>query len=61
VGAEIAALLHEEAFDALDAPMERVTGVDVPMPYAINLERAALPGVDHIVKSALKACYRNKK
>ena len=60
IGAEIGAILYEEAFDALDAPLERVTGVDVPMPYAINLEKAALPNVSHIVKSALRACYRKK-
>lgn len=61
IGAEIGAILYEECFDSLDAPMERVTGVDVPMPYAINLEKAALPHTEHIVKAALKACYRNKK
>lgn len=44
IGSEIAAIIMEsEAFDYLDAPLERVTGADVPMPYAINLERAALP------------------
>lgn len=37
--------MESEAFDYLDAPLERVTGADVPMPYAINLERAALPQV----------------
>lgn len=48
VGAEIAALVMEsEAFDYLDAPVERVTGADVPMPYALNLEKAALPQVSH--------------
>jgi hypothetical protein len=48
VGAEIAALVMEsEAFDYLDAPVERVTGADVPMPYALNLEKAALPQVRH--------------
>ena len=47
MGAEIAALLMEsEAFDYLDAPFERITGVDVPMPYAITLERAAVPQVE---------------
>ena len=61
VGAEIAAIIMEEAFDALDAPVERVSGVDVPMPYAINLEKAALPHVDHIVKAALKTTFRAKK
>jgi pyruvate dehydrogenase E1 component beta subunit len=40
--------------------MERVAGVDVPMPYAINLEVAAVPQVENIVNSALKACYRKK-
>jgi pyruvate dehydrogenase E1 component beta subunit len=58
IGAEIAALVMEEAFDALDAPVERVAGVDVPMPYAVNLEKAALPHVDHIVKAALKTVAR---
>jgi len=43
VGAELGAVVYEEAFDFLDAPVMRVTGVDVPMPYAINLEKAALP------------------
>jgi pyruvate dehydrogenase E1 component beta subunit len=44
IGAEIAGILMEsDAFDFLDAPLERVTGADVPMPYAINLEKAALP------------------
>jgi len=46
VGAELGAIVYEEAFDWLDAPVQRVTGVDVPMPYAINLEKAALPQVD---------------
>lgn len=60
IGAELGAICYEECFDALDAPVERVTGVDVPMPYAINLEKAALPHVHHIVNAALKACYRKK-
>lgn len=60
VGAEIGAIVYEECFDSLDAPVERVTGVDVPMPYAINLEKAALPGVDNIVSAAKRACYRGK-
>lgn len=58
VGSEIGAILYEEAFDDLDAPMERVTGADVPMAYAINLEKAALPSPDDIVKACLKACYK---
>lgn len=49
VGSEIIALACEEAFDDLDAPPERVTGAEVPMPYAANLERAALPQVSDIV------------
>jgi len=59
VGSEIAALAGEEAFDYLDAPVERVTGVDVPMPYAEKLEKAALPTVDDIVRVAQRACYRS--
>ena len=58
VGAEIAAVVNEDAFDHLDAPVERITGVDLPMPYAENLERLALPGVDDIVRVAKRACYR---
>jgi pyruvate dehydrogenase E1 component beta subunit len=45
MGAEVAAIMMEEAFDYLDAPVHRVTGKDVPMPYAANLERLALPQV----------------
>jgi pyruvate dehydrogenase E1 component beta subunit len=54
VTSEISALLMELAFDELDAPVERVTGVEVPMPYAANLEAAALPTVDDIVRLAKK-------
>lgn len=61
IGAELGAIVYEEAFDALDAPVERVTGVDVPMPYAINLEKLALPMVSNIVSAATRACYRSKK
>jgi pyruvate dehydrogenase E1 component beta subunit len=61
VGAEIAALLMEtSAFDYLDAPMERVAGVDVPMPYSQSIERLAVPQVEDIVQAVLNACYRNK-
>ena len=49
----------EQAFDWLDAPVARVTGVDVPMPYAANLEKLALPQVEHIVEAAKAACYRD--
>lgn len=55
---EIAALIMEEAFDYLDAPLMRVTAKDVPLPYAANLERLALPQVDDIVKAAKAATYR---
>ncbi len=58
IGSEMAALMMEEAFDYLDAPVIRVAGVDVPMPYAANLEKLALPQVDDIVKAAKRACYR---
>lgn len=62
IGSEIAALLMEsEAFDYLDAPMERIAGADVPMPYSVSIERLAVPQVDNIVKGALKACFGKKK
>jgi pyruvate dehydrogenase E1 component beta subunit len=58
VGAEIAARVMEEAFDWLDAPVARVTGEDVPMPYAANLEKLALPSVEKVVEAAKAVCYR---
>jgi pyruvate dehydrogenase E1 component beta subunit len=58
VGAEIAARMMEEAFDYLDAPVTRVTGKDVPMPYAANLEKLALPSVAEVVEAAKSVCYR---
>jgi pyruvate dehydrogenase E1 component subunit beta len=58
VGAEIAARMMEEAFDYLDAPVVRVTGKDVPMPYAANLEKLALPSVAEVVEAAKAVCYR---
>ena len=48
--------MMELAFDDLDAPVERVTGVEVPMPYAANLEAAALPTVADVVIAAKKVC-----
>lgn len=57
IGAELAALCMEELFDELDAPMVRVCGKDVPMPYAANLEKLALPGVEDIVSAAQGVCY----
>ena len=59
IGAEISALVTEKAFDWLDAPVVRVTGKDVPMPYAANLEKLALPQVDDIVSASAKVCYED--
>ncbi len=59
IGAEMAALMMEHAFDWLDAPVLRVTGKDVPMPYAANLERLALPQPDDVVAAAKSVCYRS--
>jgi pyruvate dehydrogenase E1 component beta subunit len=58
VGAEIAARVMERAFDYLDAPVARVSGKDVPMPYAANLEKLALPSVVEVVEAAKAVCYR---
>ncbi len=59
IGAEISALITEKAFDWLDAPVVRVTGKDVPMPYAANLEKLALPQVDDIVSASAQVCYED--
>src|SRR3954451_8628205 len=53
VGANLAALIQEQAFDFLDAPVTRVTGADVPMPYSKPLEQAAFPHEEHVVRAAL--------
>jgi pyruvate dehydrogenase E1 component beta subunit len=58
VGAEIAARIMEHAFDYLDAPVARVSGKEVPMPYAANLEKLALPSVAEVVEAAKAVCYR---
>lgn len=58
IGSEMAALMMEKSFDCLDAPLIRVCGEDVPMPYAANLEALALPQVTDIVKAAKKVCYQ---
>ena len=58
IGAEIAAITMEQAFDYLDAPVSRVTGADVPMPYARNLETAYLPNATNVVEAAKSVCYR---
>ena len=59
IGSEISAVINENAFDWLDAPVTRVTGKDVPMPYAANLEKLALPQVDDIVKSCINVCNKS--
>jgi pyruvate dehydrogenase E1 component beta subunit len=58
IGAELSAVIMEHAFDWLDAPVIRVAGVDVPMPYAANLEKLALPQPETVVEAAKRACYR---
>jgi pyruvate dehydrogenase E1 component subunit beta len=58
IGAEIAALVMEQCFDWLDAPVKRVTGKDVPLPYAANLEHLAVPQVEDIVAAAREVVYR---
>ena len=58
VGSEIAALIMDRAFDHLDAPVARVAGEDVPMPYAANLEQLALPQPASIAAAAKSVCYR---
>ena len=60
IGSELAVQMMEQAFDYLDAPVMRVTGKDVPMPYAANLEKLALPQADDIVAAGRQACYRTK-
>ena len=57
VAAEISAEIAEQAFDFLDAPVKRVSGVDVPMPYAKNLEDMAIPDVERIVAAVREVSY----
>jgi len=58
IGSELAAVAMEQAFDWLDAPVIRVHGADVPMPYAANLEKLALPQAEHIIEAAKRVTYR---
>jgi pyruvate dehydrogenase E1 component beta subunit len=58
IGSEICARVAVEAFDYLDAPPAKVSGADVPMPYAANLEKLALPSVDRVVAAVKSVCYR---
>jgi pyruvate dehydrogenase E1 component beta subunit len=59
IGADISARVMEQAFDYLDAPVLRVTGKDVPMPYAANLEKLALPNVDEVIAAVNAVTYRS--
>jgi pyruvate/2-oxoglutarate/acetoin dehydrogenase E1 component len=59
MGSELSAVITEQAFDDLDAPVERVTGVPAPMPYARNLERAKTPSKERIVEAVRRVCYAN--
>lgn len=59
IGADISARVMERAFDYLDAPVLRVTGKDVPMPYAANLEKLALPNVDEVIAAVNAVTYRS--
>ncbi len=58
IGSELAAQMMEQAFDWLDAPVKRVAGLDVPLPYAANLEHIALPQPENIVEAARAVCNR---
>ena len=58
IGSELSARIMEEAFDWLDAPVIRITGRDVPMPYAANLEKLALPSVADVIEAVKAVCYR---
>ena len=57
VGSEISSILMEEAFDYLDAPVKRLASLDIPLPYAANLERLALPKAINIINAAREVCY----
>ena len=62
VGAEICGVVMEsEAFDYLDAPVERVTGADIPMPYSLKLEEMSTPRAENVVNAVQRACYRKKQ
>jgi pyruvate dehydrogenase E1 component beta subunit len=58
VGTEIATRVMQQAFDYLDAPVLTIAGKDVPMPYAANLEKLALPNVDEVVQAVKAVCYK---
>ena len=58
IGSEVCARVAMDAFDHLDAPPIKISGADVPMPYAANLEKLALPSVEQVVAAAKSVCYR---
>jgi pyruvate dehydrogenase E1 component beta subunit len=58
IGSEICARVAADAFDYLDAPPLAISGADVPMPYATNLEKLALPSVEGVVEAVKSVCYR---
>ncbi len=60
IGAELSAIVMEHGFDYLDAPVIRVTGKDVPLPYAANLEKESLPQVQDIVAAVRQVCFRKR-
>jgi pyruvate dehydrogenase E1 component beta subunit len=57
----VAAIIQDRAFDYLDAPVERVSGAEVPAPFARNLELAAFPNVQQVVEAARRVLYREEK
>lgn len=59
IGAQVVDDIQREAFDFLDAPVARVTGLDVPMPYAKNLEKIVTPNAEHVVEAVRHVCYAN--
>ena len=56
-----AVIMESEAFDYLDAPLNRVTGADVPMPYSVSIERLAVPQVENILSAVRRTCYGLKE
>ena len=58
IGSEVCSRVALDAFDYLDAPPTKVSGKDVPMPYAANLEKLALPTVDDLIKAVKAVCYK---
>jgi len=58
IGAELTSIICENAFDYLDAPVYRITGADIPMPYSVNIELMAKPQIQDLVKAAKKVLYK---